>query len=162
MNQKKSFSLIELMVVVGIIAFLAAIAIPSYANYQARARQTEAAILLASLHTAEHAYFAQHGRYSTQLAGDGGIGWKPEGYKGGGSNESFYYTYGFNFSGAQEGVHYFTGKLNTSKDALGTTNADEQSFTAGAAGALKDPSKPDVWQIDQSKTIKQMQDGVNT
>lgn len=162
MKSAQSFSLIELMVVVCIVAFLAALAIPNYSNYQARARQTEATIMLASLHTAEHAYFAQHGRYSSQLAGSGGIGWKPQGYKGGGSNESFYYTYGFNVPGAQEGIHYFTGKLNTPKESLGTTSADEKSFTAGAAALLNNNQPADVWHIDESRTITQVQDGVNT
>src|SRR3989304_2881979 len=98
-----AFTLIELMIVVVIIAFLAALAVPHYFEYQAKARQAEVAVNLASLHTAQQAYFAEHGQYSTVLWGEGGIGWKPEGYKGGGKLENFFYTYGFNVPGAQEG-----------------------------------------------------------
>ena len=67
------FSLIELMIVVAIIAFLASIAIPKYFKYYAKARQAEVSVLLASLHTAQQAYWAEHGEYKTELAGPNGI-----------------------------------------------------------------------------------------
>lgn len=159
--KQNGHTLLELMVVVGIIAVLVAIAVPGYAGYQARARQTEAAVMLASLHTAEMAHFAQHGQFSSVLSGEGGINWKPQGYKGGGSQESFYYTYGFNVPGAQEGVHYFTGKLNTPKEALGATTAEPQQFSAGAAGFLTSQEKADVWTINQDKQLQHAVDGIN-
>ncbi len=159
--KQSGHTLLELMVVVGIIAVLVAIAVPSYAGYQARARQTEAAIMLASLHTAEMSYFAQHGTFSPILNGEGGIGWKPQGYKGGGSQEDFYYTYGFNVPGAQEGIHYFTGKLNTPKESLGSTIADKQQFSVGAAAHLITKEKIDVWQIDQNRKLNHISDGIN-
>lgn len=51
MNTQKGFTLIELMIVVAIIGILAAIAIPAYQNYIARAQATEAVNLLAGLKT---------------------------------------------------------------------------------------------------------------
>lgn len=157
---KQGFTLIELMIVVAIIVFLAALSIPQYFKYQAKAKQAEVAMNLASLHTAEQAYFAEHGRYTNVLWGEDGLGWKPEGYKGGGKGENFYYTYGFNFSGAQEGVHYFTGKLETNKEALGTTSAGQDSFTVKAAGNLRGNGNPDVWQINESRELKHEHDGL--
>lgn len=154
---KKAFTLIELMIVVAIIGFLAALAVPRYFQYQAKARQVEATTMLASLHTAQQAYFAEHGRYSSVLWGKDGIGWKPQGYKGGGKQENFYYTYGFNVPGAQEGVHFFTGKLETSKESLGQTHAQKDTFLAKAAGNLGGKSKVDVWQIDESRKIENVQ-----
>lgn len=157
---QKAFTLIELMIVVAIIAFLAAIAIPQYFTYQAKARQAEVAVILSSLHTAEQAYFAEHGEYTTVLNGENGLGWKPEGYKGGGKGENFYYTYGFYFSGAQEGVHYFTGKLETPAEALGTSQASKEGFTAKAAGNIT-AKGIDVWQIDESRKIENVKNGLN-
>ncbi len=51
MNNNKGFTLIELMIVVAIIGILAAIAIPAYQNYIARAQASEAYSLLSSTKT---------------------------------------------------------------------------------------------------------------
>ena len=107
----KGFTLIELMIVVAIIAFLAMIAIPNFLRYVAKAKRSEVYLNLGAIYTAQKAYWAEHGRYSDVLHGEGGIGWKPEGYRGGGKQEKFYYTYGF--AGGTEGKNHFTGKLET-------------------------------------------------
>lgn len=51
MNAQKGFTLIELMIVVAIIGILAAIALPQYQNYTARAQASEAMVLLDGLKT---------------------------------------------------------------------------------------------------------------
>jgi hypothetical protein len=95
------------------------------------------------------------------LGGKDGLGWKPEGYKGGGKQENFNYTYGFYFPGAQEGVHYFTGKLETPAESLGQTQADDQSFTIRAAANLVNNHVPDIWQIDETRKIDHVQNGID-
>ena len=62
-NNKKGFTLIELMIVVAIIGILAAIAIPNFMKFQCRAKQSEAKVLLSGLYTAEIAYFGEFNRY---------------------------------------------------------------------------------------------------
>jgi prepilin-type N-terminal cleavage/methylation domain-containing protein len=158
--KQKAFTLIELMIVVAILVFLATLAVPQYFKYQAKARQAEVAMNLASLHTAQQVFYAEHGYYTNILWGEGGVGWKPEGYKGGGKQEKFYYTYGFNFPGAQEGVHYFTGKLEESKESLGETYADKEGFVARAAGDILGKGKVDVWKIDENKRLENEINGI--
>ncbi len=63
MNKKtqQGFTLIELMIVVAIIGILAAVAIPSYQDYTARAQVSEAVNLNAGLKTPFSEYFLDKG-----------------------------------------------------------------------------------------------------
>ena len=58
---QKGFTLIELMIVVAIIGILAAVAIPAYQDYTARAQVTEAVELLSGGKTAMAEYYADKG-----------------------------------------------------------------------------------------------------
>jgi len=59
MKKQQGFTLIELMIVVAIIAILAAIAIPQYNDYTARAQMSEAYTLASGLKTPVAEAFAQ-------------------------------------------------------------------------------------------------------
>jgi prepilin-type N-terminal cleavage/methylation domain-containing protein len=155
MFKKLGFSLIELMIVIAIIIVLSMIAVPNFMKYLSKAKRAEAYMQLSSLYTAEKAYWAEHGKYATQLAGQGGIGWSPEGYSGGGSGEKFYYTYGF---GGSEGTHYFTGKLGTSSNYLSNAYANENGFLAVAVGDIDGDGQPDILAVDQNNNITILQD----
>jgi type IV pilus assembly protein PilA len=67
LSNPSGFTLVELMIVVAIIGILAAIAIPNYQKYQARARQSEAKIALASAYTAEQSFATENSSYSACL-----------------------------------------------------------------------------------------------
>ena len=156
--KKSGFTLIELMIVVAIIAFLAMVSVPTFSRFLAKAKRAEAYMNLSSIYAAQKAYHAEHGTYSDVLNGQGGAGWKPEGYKGGGKNENFYYTYGFN---GAEGRNFFTGRLETSSSHLGQASAGKDSFVAVAAGDIMGSGKPDVLTVDENNRITIVQDGLN-
>jgi type IV pilus assembly protein PilA len=62
-NAEAGFTLIELMIVVGIIGLLSAIAIPNFISYQARSRRSEAYVNLAAIARIQSAYYAEQGEY---------------------------------------------------------------------------------------------------
>ena len=73
MNAQKGFTLIELMIVIAIIGILAAIAIPAYQDYIARAQASEALTLASGLKTPVSDLYGQNGTcpVNTSAAVDG-------------------------------------------------------------------------------------------
>ena len=63
MRQKRGFTLIELMIVLGIIAILASIAIPSYNEYVRRSQLTEATNNLAAFRVKMEQYYQDNRTY---------------------------------------------------------------------------------------------------
>jgi len=65
---RKAFTLIELLIVVVIIGILVAIAIPKFASRKDKAYYTAMETDLRNLVTAEQAFFADSGKYTSNLA----------------------------------------------------------------------------------------------
>ena len=60
-NNQEGFTLVELIVVIVIVGILSAIAIPSFQNASAKARQKEASILISSYMKASKAFLMEYG-----------------------------------------------------------------------------------------------------
>jgi len=67
-NGRRGFSLIELLIVVAIILILAAIAAPKLNQNRMYAQETAAIQQVKTLHQVQTQYYAQFGRYATNLA----------------------------------------------------------------------------------------------
>lgn len=164
LRTQKGFTLIELMIVVGIIGILVAIAAPNFSRYQSKARQSEAKIALAAIYSAEKSFFSEYSAYVGSLDS---IGYAPEGNKR-------YYAVGFTGTGGTTSVQGFGGTVtatpmynrvnapatwtnacnNTMLTAHTTTPAaDPSSFVAGAVGQIREGQACDVWQINENKQL---------
>lgn len=189
-SNESGFTLVELMVVVAIIGVLAAIAIPQYQKYQARARQSEAKISLAAIFTAERAHHAEHSSFSGCLSN---IGYSIE------SGAKRYYITGFSdaatnggtcgptagtvcsaytwdMNGSSElsctagaGVNYTAANAaafsaavtnNTDLDGSLDTSLSKDGFIGGAAGRISNVSTIDEWTITEAKRIRNTVSGI--
>jgi type IV pilus assembly protein PilA len=63
---QQGFTLIELMIVVAIIGILAAIALPAYQDYTARAQMSEAMSLASGAKTAVAEYYSNEGKWPSK------------------------------------------------------------------------------------------------
>ena len=148
MKNKKAFTLIELMIVVAIIGILAAIAIPDFLRFQAKAKQSEAKQNLGSIFTCEVAYFGEENTYGNTF---NLISWAPEG-------ETMYNYYLSADTIAR--LKGSTGDCSAAQD-LGTSAT---AFTSCATGNIDSDEDPrcDIWTINDSKQLENpMNDVVN-
>ncbi len=72
-KNNEGFTMVELLVVIIILSVLAAMALPTYLNQAAKARQAEAKQTLGALLRSQQAYRLEHGAFSKDI-GDLGIG----------------------------------------------------------------------------------------
>src|SRR2546427_11586343 len=130
----RGFTLIELMIVVAIIGILAAIAIPNFMTYQAKARQSEAKVNLGGVFTTATSYFAENNTYSVPNAN--ALGYMPAG------NIRYNLWYGgigsISVPVAQFRVTFpcSTGAPTAVPVPAGSTAAGLNGFTAGGIGEI--------------------------
>lgn len=155
---QKGFTLIELMIVVGIIGILVAIAAPNFSRYQSKARQSEAKIALAAVYGSEKAFYSEYAAY---VASMDAIGYSPEGARR-------FYSVGWTANHTTSPTGY-TGSIlngiwtNVNNSFTCTTSTvvlpasltgDAQTFTAGASGCVRNGAPAhDLWNITENKVL---------
>lgn len=142
------FTLIELMIVVGILGILVALATGSFLSYQARAKQAEAKSNLGAIGELATSYKTEYDTYSTNWTG---IGWQPIG--------STRYRYWYNGAFAvgtptvpQVGIDY--------SDPGSATTAD--TFASTAVGNIDRDNSTDQWLYNQTRSFTILQNDVIT
>ncbi len=146
-RNQKGFTLIELMIVVAIIGILAAIAIPNFLKYQAKARQSEARVNLGGVFVAETSYYGEQARYNDFDA----IGFALAG-------SSHRYTYRSRAT-TVSGTTVSQGGLQTINAGVGAPAAEgspaaqslSTGFTATAAADLDTDTVLDQWHVNDIK-----------
>ena len=177
-NGQAGFSLIELMVVVAIIGILAAVAVPNFQKFQARAKQAEAKGNLGGLNMAQSAFSSQWNTYYADLRD---VGFQPEG--------TLVYRIGFtNLQPTIPGNVNYTGPSNTVAGNPATPQSNSTAFgnvcgngppplpclegpfvgalpaatmgawpatayTAGASGNIDTDAQLDQWTITERKVM---------
>lgn len=67
-TSKKGFTLVELLVVIGIIGLLAAIILPKFTGYTGKAIMKDAVSQTRTVYTQASAYYAENGQYPASIA----------------------------------------------------------------------------------------------
>ena len=143
------FTLVELMMVTGIIGILASIAIPTFMQYQTRARQSEAKTSLGAIFLVERVYWIEAGRYGSMgeiryvLAGPNRYTFRTgaAGVAGGGNGN-------VTAPGdTQDTINASVGTLEVEGAivAMNSTN----SFTATAVGNVDADPTVDRWSVNE-------------
>ena len=140
---RKGFTLIELMIVVAIIGILAAIAIPNFLKFQAKAKQSEAKNNLSAIYTAQISIFGETNAFGTTFDA---IGWSTEG-----TTRYEYFLASGETTGSVSGLTMPTG-------VAATTTA----FTAGATGNIDtETTWYDMWTVNDKKNLNNVSNDVN-
>ena len=148
MRRKKGFTLIELMIVVAIIGILAAIAIPNFLKFQAKAKQSEAKSNLGAIYTAQVAYFGEYNTYAGEgdLAGTVQnslqlVNWEPSGQNR--------YRYLMDTADIQSVPQPTTCGWTT-------IPSDQFGFSASAVANIDSDLFCDTWGLNDDKILRNM------
>ena len=135
----RGFTLIELMIVVAIIGILAAIAIPNFLSFQARARQSETKTNLKAIFTSIQSLYAERGQLNC-----GFCGWSPES-----GNRYTYRAHNGTAEVQRDGTH--SGSVSAASAAAVDTGLG--TFTINAVGNIDSDTFMDEWGMNDSNVL---------
>lgn len=144
----KGFTLIELMIVVAIIGILAAIAVPNFMKFQARARQAEAKTNLRAWSTAAKSYFAE---YNTWACGQ--CGWDIE--------KGNRYSYNVNNVAVAADPNALVAGAQVCTASASTAGSATVAPTGNASGNVDSDATCDLWTLDMNNNMVNTQNDVN-
>jgi len=145
MKGNKGFTLIELMIVVAIIGILAAIAIPNFMTYQAKAKQSEAKVGLGGIFTTAVSYFAENSSYTATPAA---LGYSPAGNP----RYSFIYNNATINTGSTSATCP-SGSWVVGVPAVPVPTGTATGFTAGAIGNIDADTTCDEWAMNDIRSL---------
>jgi prepilin-type N-terminal cleavage/methylation domain-containing protein len=140
----QGFTIIELMMVIGIIALLAVLALVAFGRYRARSQQAEVMMNLRGVFVTELAYYADQKRFSNF----GEVGFKLEG-------DTNRYTYR---SAQTDGIGVPTGMVEIIPARIGAVTPDNAiypaassatSFTVTATANIDADGTVDQWHVSE-------------
>ena len=142
MKNKKGFTLIELMIVVAIIGILAAIAIPDFLKFQAKAKQSECKTNLGAVFTTQVAYFGENNTYGGGSDCFIDLAWEPEG-------DSIY-----SYFCAEDVIPNPNRGADASGESVAGVETTTNAFTVGCAGNVDNDDLFDHWTMSDAKRLK--------
>ncbi len=172
---KRGFSLIELMMVIVIIGFLAGVGIPQYQKVLMKARQSEAKSLLSAMYTAQKSFYSEWNQYYGDfnavgygLKGDLGyhVGFGSAGLLGPKIHPSTTYRERppvvrlasvFCSNNSEAGCTVIKAKTVAT---IAGTEATENKFLFGAAANLDADAALDRWTVNENKIFQQQEDDI--
>ncbi|MGH7166386.1 MAG: type IV pilin protein [Nitrospiraceae bacterium] len=139
------FTLVELVIVIGVLGILATLVYPNYIRYRAQSRQSEAKQNLGSIYVAQWSFFADAIRFGSSTQ----IGFAISGA----TNRYTYRTHSTDTSGADTGEVALNAGVGTVEAEFAAIPAasTNMGFTATAAANLDNDLILDQWHVNDRK-----------